>query len=312
QFIPHQGDAWKYTLDTLDHYFERALARRDVQEPPLPHRPLVAISEEQLSGVVQEAIGSYLVSAQLLGQRTAEMHLALASGTGEPNFAPEPFSTLYQRAIYQSMRSTATRAFHLLRQQVQALPQPLRAEAQQVLAREGEVLQRFHAIVGRKITAMRIRCHGDYHLGQVLYTGKDFVIIDFEGEPTRPLSERRIKRSPLRDVAGMIRSFHYAAYAALFKQEAEGGYAAYPETMATLELWARVWYVWVSATFLRAYREVASKAAFLPHTREELQVLMDAYLLEKAVYELSYELNNRPEWVRVPLRGIGQLLEAPG
>lgn len=312
QFIPHQGDAWKYTLDTLDHYFERALARPDVQEPPLPHRPLVAISEEQLPGVVQEAIGSYLVSAQLLGQRTAEMHLALASGTGEPNFAPEPFSTLYQRAIYQSMRSTATRAFHFLRQQVQALPQPLRAEAQQVLAREGEVLQRFHAIVGRKITAMRIRCHGDYHLGQVLYTGKDFVIIDFEGEPTRPLSERRIKRSPLRDVAGMIRSFHYAAYAALFKQEAEGGYAAYPETMATLELWARVWYVWVSATFLRAYREVASQAAFLPHTREELQVLMDAYLLEKAVYELSYELNNRPEWVRVPLRGIGQLLEAPG
>ncbi|MEW6298560.1 MAG: maltose alpha-D-glucosyltransferase [Thermodesulfobacteriota bacterium] len=312
KFVPNQGDAWKYTLDTLDHYFEQALARRDVHEPPLSHRPLVAVSEEELPDAVREAIGSYLVSAQLLGQRTAEMHIALASGGEEPNFAPEPFSTLYQRSIYQSMRSTAAQSFQLLRRRLQGLSQPLREEAQGILAREGEVLQRFQAILGRKITAMRIRCHGDYHLGQVLHTGKDFVIIDFEGEPVRPLSERRIKRSPLRDVAGMIRSFHYAAYTALFKQEAAGGYASHPEAVATLELWARVWYVWVSATFLRTYREVASRAPFLPHTREELQVLMDAYLLEKAVYELGYELNNRPDWIRVPLRGIAQLLEAAG
>jgi maltose alpha-D-glucosyltransferase/alpha-amylase len=309
QFIPNHGDAWKYTLDTLDHYFEQALARRDVHEPPVPRCSLVVVSEDPLPAAVQEAIGSYIVSAQLLGQRTAEMHIALASGGGEPSFAPEPFSALYQRSIYQSMRATATRSFQLLRQRLKSLPKPLLEEAQQLLEREGAVLQRFHALLGRKITAMRIRCHGDYHLGQVLYTGKDFVIIDFEGEPTRPLSERRIKRSPLRDVAGMIRSFHYAAYTALFKQEAAGGYASHPEARAALELWARVWYLWVSATFLRTYREVASKASFLPHTREELQVLMDAYLLEKAVYELGYELDNRPDWVRVPLRGIVQLLE---
>jgi len=157
---------------------------------------------------------------------------------------------------------------------------------------------------------MRIRCHGDYHLGQVLYTGKDFIIIDFEGEPARPLSERRIKRSPLRDVAGMLRSFHYAAYTALFAEEAEGVYASHPAALAALEPWARFWYHWVAAVFLRTYREVASRASFLPRAREELQVLLDAYLLQKAVYEVGYELNNRPDWVRVPLRGILQLLGA--
>jgi maltose alpha-D-glucosyltransferase/alpha-amylase len=312
KFVPNQGDAWLYTLDALEHYFERALARRDVQEPPLPPQPLVALSEEEPPPFVQETIGSYLVSAQLLGQRTAELHLALASDTVDPNFAPESFSTLYQRSIYQSMRSTATQSFQLLRQRLKSLPKIVLGEAQRILEREEEVFQRFQLIIGRKITAMRIRCHGDYHLGQVLYTGKDFIIIDFEGEPTRPLSERRIKRSPLRDVAGMLRSFHYAAYSALFKQEAEGVYASHPESLATLEPWARVWYLWVSAVFLKTYLEVARKASFLPRTREELRVMMDAYLLEKAMYELGYELNNRPDWLRIPLQGIAQLLDAAG
>jgi maltose alpha-D-glucosyltransferase/alpha-amylase len=210
------------------------------------------------------------------------------------------------------MRSTATQSFQLLRQRLRGLPKIVLGEAQRILEREEEVLQRFQLILGRRITAVRIRCHGDYHLGQVLYTGKDFVIIDFEGEPARPLSERRIKRSPLRDVAGMLRSFHYAAYSALFKQEAEGVYASHPESLATLEPWARVWYLWVSAVFLKTYLEVTRKASFLPRTREELRVMMDAYLLEKAMYELGYELNNRPDWVRIPLQGISQLLDAVG
>jgi maltose alpha-D-glucosyltransferase/alpha-amylase len=311
-FVPNQGDAWQYTLDALDHYFERAFVQREVEQPPLPHTSLVALSEEAPSPLAQETIGSYLAAVQLLGQRTAELHIALASDAVDPHFAPEPFSTLYQRSIYQTMRSLAAQSFPLLRQHLKGLPQTVRSEAQQVLDSEAEVLKRFQAILGRKITAMRIRCHGDYHLGQVLYTGKDFVIIDFEGEPARPLSERRIKRSPLRDVAGMLRSFHYAAYTAFFNQEAEGIYVSQPETLASLEAWARFWYLWVSAVFLKTYRESASRASFLPRTREELQVLLDAYLLEKVVYELGYELNNRPEWVRIPLQGILQLLGAAG
>jgi maltose alpha-D-glucosyltransferase/alpha-amylase len=146
----------------------------------------------------------------------------------------------------------------------------------------------------------------------VLYTGKDFVIIDFEGEPARPLSERRIKRSPLRDVAGMLRSFHYAAYASLFEQGKKGVLNSHPGGVASLEPWARFWHVWVSTTFTKAYLAAANQGSFLPRNRVELQILLDAFLLEKAVYELSYELNNRPDWVRIPLHGILQLLEAAG
>jgi maltose alpha-D-glucosyltransferase/alpha-amylase len=142
----------------------------------------------------------------------------------------------------------------------------------------------------------------------VLSTGTDFVIIDFEGEPARSLSERRLKRSPLRDVAGMLRSFHYAAYAALFRSSAGGVVRA--EDRAALEPWARFWYAWVAATFLRAYLATAGDASFLPRRREEFAVLLDAFLTEKAIYELAYELNNRPHWAGIPLQGILQVLEA--
>jgi maltose alpha-D-glucosyltransferase/alpha-amylase len=184
----------------------------------------------------------------------------------------------------------------------------VRDQAQQVLNLEGTISERFQAILDQKPTVMRIRCHGDYHLGQVLYTGHDFVIIDFEGEPARPLSERRIKRSALHDVAGMLRSFHYAAYSALLDREASG--VVRPEDIPILEPWARFWYLWVSAAFLKAYLAEAGQASFIPQSREELQALLDAFLLEKAIYEVGYELNNRPEWVRIPLQGILDLVGA--
>ena len=152
---------------------------------------------------------------------------------------------------------------------------------------------------------MRIRCHGDYHLGQVLYTGNDFVIIDFEGEPARHLGERRIKRSPLRDVASMIRSFHYAAYVALHGQAST---LLRAEDLPVLEEWARAWYLWVSASFLKSYLELMANTPILPPSREGMQVLLDAYLLDKSIYEVNYELNNRPDWVILPLRGILQIM----
>jgi maltose alpha-D-glucosyltransferase/alpha-amylase len=151
---------------------------------------------------------------------------------------------------------------------------------------------------------MRIRIHGDYHLGQVLYTGKDFVIIDFEGEPARSLTERRLKRSPLRDVAGMLRSFHYAAHHAIFARLSR------PEDLPAMEQWAAFWQLWVSTGFLQSYLEVAGQGGFLPWEEEQFQVLLDAFCLEKAMYELGYELNNRPEWVKLPIQGILQLVQA--
>ncbi len=310
QFVPNEGDAWKYTLDQLTHFFQHAVAEQGKMEAlSLPSSPLLALAEPDLPPGVGEIIGPYLESAHLLGQRTGEMHLALASDPGHAAFAPEPFSRLYQRSLYQSMRNLTGQVFQLLRQRLRTLPEGIRPAVQKVLDQEAKILDRFRSIIDLKITAMRIRCHGDYHLGQVLYTGKDFVIIDFEGEPARPLSERRIKRSALRDVAGMLRSFNYAAYSALFSQRDSG--MIRPEDLAFLETSAQFWRLWVSAAFLKAYLGEASKGDFIPKAKGELQALLDIYLLEKAVYELGYELNNRPEWIMIPIQGIRELIRIP-
>jgi maltose alpha-D-glucosyltransferase/alpha-amylase len=305
-FVPNAGDAWTYTLDNLSHYFERALAQPEVQLPVTQQKSLLDLLDDEVPVLARELIGSYLESARQLGERTAELHLALASSNDDPNFAPEPFSTLYQRSIYQSMQSHVGQVFQLLRGRLKKLPDRLREDGQKVLDLESDIRRWYRAILQRKINTTRIRTHGDYHLGQVLYTGRDFVIIDFEGEPARPLSERRIKRSPLRDVAGMLRSFHYASYAALYGQVP----GVRPEDFLALEPWAASWYTWVSVTFVKAYLATAEGASFLPAERADRKVLLDAFLLEKAIYELGYELNNRPEWVEVPLQGVLHLVLA--
>jgi len=223
------------------------------------------------------------------------------------DFAPEPFTPFYQRALYQSMRNFAVQNLQLLRRRAKTLPEQVRPDAERLLSLQDDILKKFRAVYQTKMETMRIRCHGDYHLGQVLYTGKDFVIIDFEGEPARPLGERRIKRSPLRDVAGMIRSFDYATYAALFQYMDRGNLQ--PEQLGHVEPWTRLWYRWVSAVFLKEYLAVTGKSDLLPKTKPELSVLLDAFLLDKAIYEIGYELNNRPESIRIPLQGVLQLLQ---
>jgi maltose alpha-D-glucosyltransferase / alpha-amylase len=309
-FVPNQGDAWRLTLDEVERYFERAVIRH--QEggavPGLPAETPLELTAVTPSEEAQGLVGSYVETARLLGTRTAELHLALAANAADPAFAPEPFTSLYQRSLYQSLRNLGTRAFQLLERNVAQLPAPAARTAGQVLDAETRVLHAFREIVNRKITALRIRCHGDYHLGQVLYTGNDFIITDFEGEPARPLSERAIKRSPLRDVAGMLRSFEYAAQATLATRVA--GTLASAADLPALDPWARYWQAWVSSAFLKAYLKTAAAGTFLPRSRDELKALLDAYLLEKAIYELSYELNNRPDWVAIPLQGILHILGA--
>jgi len=317
-FVPNEGDAWSFTLDALGRYFERARSgwgRGDFGRAAVPARPLLELAEAAGGGSppaeLYERIGTYLPTVRLLGERTAELHLALASApTEDYAFAPAPFSTLHQRSLYESMRTSAGRTFQLLRQRLPGLAPEARAAAEQALAAQDQVRERFALLLGTKVTATRIRTHGDYHLGQVLYTGKDFVILDFEGEPARPLSERRLKRSPLRDVAGMLRSFQYAAYARLFE---EAGSGIIPATeVPVFESWSLYWERWVSAAFLAAYLQRTAGASFVPARRSDLAVLLDAYVLEKAIYELAYELNHRPGWVRIPLAGIREILGLPG
>ena len=305
-FVPNRGDAWHYTLDSLADYFEvaRTHGEEAVASLSLPHAPLLELSRGDIPAEAEQFIGAYMASARLLARRTAELHLALVSDPADPVFAPEPFTADCQDTMHRSMRELTDQIMQLLRARFDALPETGKADARQVLSLEEQIAARFDALLDRPIHGLRSRIHGDYHLGQVLYTGQDFMIIDFEGEPARPLSERRMKRSPLQDVAGMLRSFHYAAFAAYFSQALDG--APIPE----LEPWARFWHLWVSVAYLKTYMEVVRDAAFLPSSPEEVELLLDVFLVEKAVYELGYELNNRPGWVTIPLQGILETVQA--
>jgi len=309
-YVPNQGNAWDYTLDSLGLYFERALARRLHAEDEPPYEPpTIGMLDLDVPPLAQDLIGAYIGSVRLLGRRVAELHLALCEHTENPSFAPEPFTDFYRQSLYHGMLRLTSQSLAMLRQRLKQLPEPALSEARQVLQMETEIHQRFRAIRDKKIsTAARTRVHGNLHLPEVLYTGKDFVFIDFEGERARALSERRIKRSPLRDVASMLRSFHYASYAALFGEVP--GVIPRAEDRSSLELWARYWCRWVSLAFLNEYLATARDAPFLPKTKEAAAGLLFIYLMEKAIYEVYFELCNRPDWVRIPLRGILQLMES--
>ncbi len=291
--VPNEGDAWALTIDAVGRYFEGVLGRKgDLQADLTAPGPLL---DELLGGVYPE-------KAKLLGQRTGEMHLALASEPLDEVFAPEPFNTMAQRSVYQSMRASLRRIFAVLQKKLPELPEAFREEAKQVLAAEAQILASEQRLLQQNAPASKIRIHGDFHLGQVLSTGKDFVILDFEGEPARPLGERKLKRSALRDVAGMMRSFQYAAYSALWRPTIRA------EDAPFLERWADLWYRQMSATFLESYLKTTVGATFLPEKESDLQVMLEAYLIDKAVYEVGYELNHRPDWVVIPIRGIKHIL----
>ena len=299
-YVPNQGDAWQYTLNTLAHFFT-APELVGAQPPAMP-RSLLEASKLEPSEIASKVIGGYLDSARLLGRRTAELHAALASDPDDPAFAPERITALDQRSIYQSLSGLSMRATDLLRTQLNKLPADARDEGRKVLELESRITHILKSFLARRLNTTRIRVHGDYHLGQVLYTGHDFVIIDFEGEPTRSLYERRLKRLAMRDVAGMLRSFSYASQAALRSEHAPA------ERLAELHSWSRFWADSVSAVFLKSYLSTAGSASWVPQSQEDLELQLTTMLLEKALYELRYEMNLRPDWVRIPLRGILDLV----
>ena len=303
ELVPNEGDAWSYTLDQLEQFYEEALARVR-EEPVIPEGHILDLANAEIPATVRDRIGSYLASAELLGRRTGELHTALASDTKDPAFAPEPFDPFHRRALYESVRALADRAFTRLGKTLRALPEETRAAAEQLAARKDVVLGELRHILEARITAKRIRCHGDYHLGQVLYTGKDFVIIDFEGEPARSIGERRLKRAALRDVAGMLRSFDYAAARARRNERLP------PAQMPLLARWARFWCRWTGVGYLKEYLAATAGTDFLPSSQEERKRLLDFLLLEKALYELGYELDNRPDWIDVPVQGILEMVPA--
>jgi maltose alpha-D-glucosyltransferase / alpha-amylase len=313
RFVPNESDVWTHTLSAASQYLERAPIgaateeERHVEPPPLAS-PLDLVGREPPE-LLDDLLGDFLPSAEVLGRRVAELHRALASYDAGSAFAPEPVTLLRQRSLYQSMRNSARRSLRQLRRMAPRVAEIDREDAEKVLTLEDDVLERLRSVTG-VTTGMRIRNHGDLHLGQVLSTGRDFVIIDFEGEPARSMDERRHKRSPLRDVAGMLRSFHYAAHVGIRDLIARG--AAGGDTRGELALrpWAELWAAWVSSAFLSSYLQVMEGSGLLPATPEELRVCLDAHLLDKALYELGYELGSRPDWVGIPIAGILSITES--
>ncbi|HEY7212263.1 MAG TPA: putative maltokinase [Bryobacteraceae bacterium] len=301
QFVPNQGDAWKYTLDSLAGFFKRAIESGQNPPPRLTDHPL-ELADTAVPPQIESLIGPYIASARLLARRTAEMHQALCDPDGGPDFAPEPFTTEERERLYRDLLGQSDIAFELLRRKQAVLTGSTAEAARQLLHIESRVSERFRAIQQHEFQTVRIRHHGDYHLGQVLFTGRDFMIIDFEGEPARPLAERRAKAFALRDVAGMVRSFQYAAFSALFGQVP--GVPAEIEPRRQIEAWAAAWNAYVSAAYLQSYFEAAAGAPFIPQTVVERRLMLDAFLLQKALYEVAYELNNRPDWLQIPLQGI--------
>ena len=281
--IANEGDGWRWTTEELERYYESAA------HVPMPRDPAVA----------RDHVAAFLEAAAVLGRRTAELHLALASATDDPAFAPESFDTREIDAMTAQMREQAAGAFDLLKGNLALLPDDILEMAGVALGRRRLIVDRLHLPTQGHDYGKRIRTHGDYHLGQVLRTRNDFAILDFEGEPAHPLALRRAKYSPLKDVAGMLRSFSYAANATLMNY-----ITRHPEDFESLEPWAQLWEHTVSSQFLTTYREIAKTGNILPASEEDFRKLLDACLFEKATYELMYELNNRPTWVRIPLAGI--------
>ncbi len=312
RYVPNEGDAWSYTLDELGRFAERVVSEVHDHRPSPPVRdhPL-RVAGGGVPEVVHETAGPFLASLELLGRRTAELHVALSADDADPDFRPEPMTRLYQRSLYQSIRNSVRIGLRSARKNASSVPDPTSAAQIVALAdREEEILAWVRTLSDTPMDATRIRTHGDLHLGQVLFTGRDFVIIDFEGEPARPLGERRLKRSPLRDVAGMLRSLQYATASTLRDQIERGLVTVDQPNHAALTAWLDWWLDWAGVAVLAGYLEVARGRAFLPEDPAHARILLDAFLVEKAVYELGYEMNNRPTWVSIPLDGITQGLDA--
>ena len=303
RFVPNEGTAWDHACAEVGRFYERVLASHDEPElPPPPQGALAAHAAQTLPAGLTETMSAYCSVAQLLGTRTADMHVAFAS-SDDPAFAPEPFSSLDRRSTYQSFRNLIGRVVRELRVRRTELPAQTLELAQQVVDRERAILDRIAPLLHAGAGGLRIRIHGDYHLGQVLHTGKDFVVLDFDGDARTSLSERRRKRSALRDVAQMVRSFRYAAHAARTRGVVR------EEDQARLQSWEQLWAGWTAAEFLRGYFERAGGAPFLPATEEGLAMLLDRHVLARALHELQDWTAGSTDPIAVPLADILRMLD---
>jgi maltose alpha-D-glucosyltransferase/alpha-amylase len=295
-FVENQGDGWSYVLNYLGRYLEDRLMTSWT-----PENEVETGREEREA---EEAFFADLM--RTLGVRTGELHAAFAAPTDDEAFAPEPAPPEEVAGWAEGILAELRRTFEMLRRRRGKVPEEALPDVDRLLALRKELTRRIKDVSKGGFGVVKTRHHGDYHLGQVLVAANDFQIIDFEGEPARPLAERRRKHSPLRDVAGMLRSFDYAARSALMALGAERA-----EQLEILEPWVRLWEEQTRQAFLGGYAEGARGAASYPENEEHAKALIELFTLEKALYEIRYELDNRPDWVGIPIRGILDLLGEP-
>ena len=304
--VANEGDGWSWFLRQLSAFYGHVAFNSAV--PAVP--PSEFGTNEARQDWMPEIGSETMVAAALLGRRTAEMHIALSYPSNDPAFEPEPCSHDDLKADALQIESQIRSALETLKLKLPSLDESAADDAGLVLSKRLELIDRSRSIVNLAAAGQRIRIHGDYHLGQTLRTGArqnspengDFILLDFEGEPARPLSQRRRKQSPLKDVAGMLRSFSYVAFAGLKEYQEEVGKSA--QVPATPNKWSQAWQRYTSAEFLQAYLKTIAKNPDLLPSPQEAQTLLEVFVLEKALYELQYELNNRPTWVHIPLAGI--------
>jgi maltose alpha-D-glucosyltransferase/alpha-amylase len=329
--VANHGDGWTWYLTRLADFFSRIAD--DSKVPDAPHSSFVSESAPA-SRFLDFALPS-LEAARILGHRTAEMHLALSSSVDLPDFAPEPFTAEDLAEDARRIEAQVTSALETLKAKLTTLDEQTSDAAGLLLSKRLDLIARSRSIAVSTAAGLRIRIHGDYHLGQTLRTGGvpaansaagtciketrtrettngewgagDFVLLDFEGEPARSLAERRRKQSPLKDVAGMIRSFSYVAQAGLKRFLDSRGDSMQIADFDRLGAWAVTWQKSVSSEFFSAYRKTISTNNALLPPPQQAQTLLEAYLLEKGLYELLYELNNRPAWIHIPIAGIVSL-----
>lgn len=284
-FVPNQGDLWGFTLELLGRLCDAYGARAEAWDSDLAQLNFGALVET-------------------LGRRVAELHRALSAPGGGPDFDPEPLTRADLEAWRARLQTEARETLEALRGQAGVLAESARPLADWLVANEDALMSVVEVAIPEPLEAVKTRCHGDLHLGQVLVVGNDVVIIDFEGEPVRPLEERRAKQSPLLDVAGVIRSFHYAA--ASISEQIARDHPAGPELVAAP---LTHWRMQMVRRFLDAYAESAAGAPFYPASEDQAQALIRLFTLQKALYETRYELGNRPHWTHIPLADVLALLE---
>jgi maltose alpha-D-glucosyltransferase/alpha-amylase len=302
ELVQNEGDAWQLTLSEIENFFVRVLS----QEEPAPTQPEHSTFLDRIHAPVPALLadlgGRYFALARQLGQRVAEMHRLLGQSSDDKAFAPEPFNLQHQQSVFQWAHTSIARTFEKLRRKQIDLPADTQRLLESLLPAEKSIDDMMRRIINKRIDAARIRLHGDLHLGQVLFTGADFVIIDFEGEPGRPINERRYKRSALRDAVGMVRSFSYAVHAVLRSGRVRA------EDIARLTPWGHAWSSAISAVFLKSYLEALHGTALVPTHADITNLLLEFYEIEKVIYEVEYELNNRPDWLHIPLAGLTNIL----